>query len=209
MTDKIKIRVEMFRAIADYSDTEIADIVRSIIAFHDDGILPDEGDKLYQEKMKFVTAVKRSASAIEKVARKRSQEEMNALSNKNAEEFKKRFAQWYFNTFNLPYNFTKSDSNAVAGLLNNVAEQMRAKNIAVDDENIVKNTMIFVAKVYEISDDWLKERFRIGLLNSMFSTYYYRIKNHEQKNGKPNSNISEDYIYKTITEYVAGDNPNG
>ena len=200
MNNKVKIRVEMLKNIAEYSDREIADIVRSIIFFYEDGVVPNENDPLIKEKNKFISAIKRSVNAIERLENKKSQDEIKAMSDKKAEEFKQLFSEWYTATFDLPYHYTKSDNTAVTGLLNNVAEQMRKGGIPTDDNSVIANTMLFVKKVYDISDEWLKERFRIGLLNSMYSTLYYRIKT--KQNGKQNSNISADYVASTIADYV-------
>lgn len=193
----------MFKTIAEYSDQDIADIVRSIIFFYEDGVLPNDQDPLRAEKMKFVSAIKRSVTAIERFENKKSQDEMKVLSDKKIDMFKTLFSEWYSKTFEVRYNYTKSDNTAIAGLLDNVTEQMLKGNIQTDDKSIVKNTMLFIVKVYDISDEWLKERFRLGLINSMYSTLYYRIKS--KQNGKQNSNISAGYLANTIADLVGAD----
>ena len=111
-------------------------------------------------------------------------------------EARKRFENSYRYLFGTKYYWTGKDSGAIKQLLNKIAFKIKEVQPDYNDADVVNGFEHFIRKVYEISNDWLRQHFTLAIINQQFNALYTQI-----KNGK--GNVSNSYKQKLVDDLNA------
>ena len=197
-----KIRVELLREIVGLSDSEIADIIRTVIEFYEDAVLPERTAENIKPKLDIINAIKRSSDALDRYDMKRQLSYGHTqVENPDLHRFREVFDPWYRATFGLPYDYTKRDKVKLIELMDKVKEQMETNGLDVNEDTILSSTMVFLQCTHALNDLWINSNFSISVITSMFSRIYTKIK--QQNNAKQNSTISDQYKINAIREFTS------
>ncbi|MDL2315055.1 hypothetical protein LJC16_02215 [Bacteroidales bacterium OttesenSCG-928-C19] len=111
-------------------------------------------------------------------------------------EAKERFLKRYYSLFKTHYYWTGKDAGSLRQILNKIHAKYTEQFPEFTDADVVNGFDHFVAKVYEVSNDWIRQHFTLAIINQQFNALYTQI-----KNGK--ANISDDYKQKLFNDLHA------
>lgn len=100
--------------------------------------------------------------------------------------------------------WAKRENVAVNAIVGKIAKMMQDTNADPNDDDLKEeNFRIFLEKIYERGDTWIRTNFVPHVISDKFQEYYLRIKNYGKSTNNP-TGVSAEYIAKVASDLNGG-----
>ena len=113
-------------------------------------------------------------------------------------ECKTAFVELYKKWYSTRYYFTAKDAQSLKLLLKKIEAKLKEQNTVIDDKIMAQSFELFITKIYNLNDAWLRDHFTLAIINSQFNSIYLRFKH------PVNGNVSSSYKERVLRDLQNG-----